>query len=245
MRIKYAGPVAAMLGLLASQATFAADMPIGRPIYAPPVYAPAVVAPYWAGFYLGASAGYAWQKDDLDETLRGTTIPSGFTPISTKPNGAKVGVFAGYNWQFGAVVFGPEADIEWAGIGWDSAPFINGGGDAYETKTDWQASIRGRVGYAFDNVLLYATGGVAFANIRYNYIDVMTPATQEFSSTRTGWTVGSGVDWAFYSNLFLRAEYRYADFGDVTNSPTVFGNAFDEHHSTTENALRIGLAYKF
>jgi outer membrane immunogenic protein len=241
MRIKVTSLLAATLSLGLAHAAFGADMPVKAPVRAAPV----AVAPTWTGFYLGASVGYAWMEDDLDETLRGTGTASGFTPISTSPDGVKLGGFAGYNWQFGTWVLGVEGDIEWAGLGSDQALYIAGGGDAYESSADWQASIRGRFGYAYGDWLLYATGGVAFANINYDYIDVAPAATEGFSSTRTGWTVGGGVDWRFAPNWFARLEYRYADFGDETNLPTVFGGLFDEHHSTTEHAIRLGVAYKF
>ena len=241
MHVRSTSLVAAALSLCFAQAVFAADLPVKAPTYPAPV----TVAPTWEGFYLGASVGYAWQKDNLDETLRGTATPSGFTPISTSPDGVKLGGFAGYNWQFGAWVVGVEGDLEWADLGSDRALYINGGGDAYETKTDWQASIRGRFGYAFGDWLLYATGGAAFAHIKYDYIDAVPAATEEDSSIRTGWTVGGGVDWRFAPKWFARVEYRYADFGDQTNSPAVYAGAFDENHSTTEQAIRVGVAYKF
>lgn len=230
----------AVAGILVTEAN-AADLRRPAPAYKAPAV---VVAESWAGLYAGAAIGYAWQKDNLDETLRGTGVPSGFTPISTSPDGVKLGGFLGYNWQFGAWVAGIEGDLEWADIGGSTANFI-GSNDSYSPSTDWQASVRGRLGYAVGDMLIYATGGVAFANIEYAYNDVVPGVTQTFSSTRTGWTVGGGIDWRFAPNWFARVEYRYADFGDKTYSPTVFGDLFDEHHSTTEQAVRFGVAYKW
>lgn len=62
---------------------------------------------------------------------------------------------------------------------------------------------------------------------------------------RTGWTVSAGMDWKVAPNLFARAEYQYTEFGTVTDAETVFGGIYNERHSTTENAVRFGIAYQF
>ena len=127
-----------------------------------------------------------------------------------------------------------------------SADYANTGPtpDFYETTVRWQASARGRIGYAFDRVLLYATGGAAFARINEHDQVGGTGVSTDNSAIRTGRTLGAGFEYAFTNNLIGRLEYRYADFGHFSYSPAVFA-AFTETHKFTESAVRVGLAWKF
>ena len=127
-------------------------------------------------------------------------------------------------------------------------PFANGAPTnySYGTKTSWQGSIRGRLGYSFGQALLYATGGVAFANMRTFYTSF--GASQAFSDTRAGWTLGAGLEYALSRNWSIRAEYRYTDFGSFTDSPATAGafwNGFNDRHSIKDQAVRVGVSYRF
>jgi outer membrane immunogenic protein len=82
------------------------------------------------------------------------------------------------------------------------------------------------VGYAWGNTLLYATGGVAFAEIKSSFSTIAGYAplgTQSFSNTRAGDTVGVGIEYKFSSRWIGRLEYRYTSFGTVSNSITSGG----------------------
>jgi len=230
-----------LLGTAMSLAMVAGASAADLPVYTKaPAYAPAWS---WTGCYLGGQVGYAWGRDFDSEVRTTTGLPSNFTPASAAtPTGFKGGGYMGCNYQAGAFVFGVEGDGEWANLE-GSTTFTNSGvpADFYETRIDSQASIRGRIGYAVDRALLYVTGGVAFAHV--NEHDVVTLFTDN-STTRSGWTVGGGIDYAFTGNWIGRIEYRYADFGTFSYVPTVFP-AFTENHNLTENVIRLGLAYKF
>jgi hemoglobin/transferrin/lactoferrin receptor protein len=99
-------------------------------------------------------------------------------------------------------------------------------------KFDWTSSLRGRVGYAFDRVFAYATGGLAFLNesevrSQYRAVSGSVPSTQlifreKASVTRSGWTVGAGVEYALNNNWSLKGEYAYDHFG---NEDFFFPNA--------------------
>jgi outer membrane immunogenic protein len=66
------------------------------------------------------------------------------------------------------------------------------------------------------------------------------------TAVRTGWTLGAGFDYAATARWLVRIEYRYADFGTFRYNTAVFGlPALAENHRITENAVRLGLAYKF
>ncbi len=114
-----------------------------------------------------------------------------------------------------------------------------------------QASIRGRVGYAWDRVLIYATGGVAFAELNAHLQTIL--GYDSVSNTRTGWTIGGGIEYAISNNWSVRAEYRYAQFGHSTLvGNSFFGIEFCHDCSATnlsrtvnENRVNVGFSYKF
>jgi outer membrane immunogenic protein len=187
-----------------------------------------------------------WARDRDNEVVTATGAASPFSPVnSANPNGVKLGGYVGCNWQFASqFVAGIEGDGEWTSAK-ASANFVTPAPpDFYEATIRAEGSIRGRIGYAFDRALVYVTGGVAFANINEHDQVGTTGTATDHSTTRSGWTVGAGVDYAFDPHWIGRLEYRYADFGTFSYSPSVFP-AFTENHKLTENVVRIGIAYKF
>ena len=129
------------------------------------------------------------------------------------------------------------------------------------SKLDVQGSIRGRLGFAWDRVLIYATGGVAFGGIN---TDITVFGTDFFgtpvfgsgnrSTTRVGWTVGGGLEYALTNNWSVRAEYRFTDFGRI-NQTGIFEDtnpliltptaAFIGNRRIQENQVQVGVDYKF
>jgi outer membrane immunogenic protein len=217
-----------LAGLAAAAPALAADLPYRQG--PPPVEAPIVPLFTWTGIYLGGQIGYGWGTDTL------TVFPAGFGTNFT-PNGIVGGAHAGYNYQINQFVAGIEGDIEGTGISRTFSP----GGVVYNTKIPVQGSIRGRLGVAFDRVLLYATGGAEFAGFDTSYSGIATA-----SHSRVGWTIGGGIEYAVTSNWSVRAEYRYTDFGHFTDiTPIVFGIGSSVTHHETENAVRAGFSYKF
>jgi outer membrane immunogenic protein len=209
----------------------AADLP-AQPIEPAPITMP--LAYDWSGFYVGAQVGYAWAGTDIE-------IDGYDTDLSPDADGVVGGVFIGYNVMFNQVVVGLEADIEATSISGDDD--WDDGNDAFDADNDsnWQGSVRARLGYAFDNFLPYIQGGVAFldrdVSIHHRGLDI----TVEDSDTFTGWTVGAGLEYGFTPNFTARVEYRYTDFGD---SDFDF-NGNDVNADLTTNTVRVGVAYKF
>jgi outer membrane immunogenic protein len=245
MRMRLIG-FAVALGFGAAQSVSAADLPVKAPVYKAPPMTPAY---NWSGCYIGGQVGYGWVRDKNSETVTATGAASVFSPTDTAdPSGLKVGGMLGCNWQWsGPFVVGLEGDGEWADINGGSVTFPGSGppDDFYEARIRWQASARGRIGYAFDRTLLYATGGAAFADIRHIYTVAATGLSEAFTTTKTGWTVGGGVEHAFAPNWTARVEYRYSDFGTISNLPVTTFAGLTESHNMVEHAVRFGLAYKF
>ena len=217
-------PIAASLGLLALAAlpASAADLP-----RAMPYKAPAYVAAYnWTGVYVGINGGGAWGNSDW----------SGLA-FSNSPSGGMVGGTIGYNWQgVGSPwVFGVEGDIDWASIKDSSAC---GTAFSCQTRNDWLGTVRGRVGYAFDRFLPYATGGVAFGNI-----DANRTGFAGSSATNVGWTVGAGIEGVIAGNWTAKVEYLYVDLGDNACSVTACGTPTNV--DLQYNVVRAGVNYRF
>jgi len=224
------------LGLFASVGAHAADLAV-RAVPVPlPLFS-------WTGFYVGGQIGGATLRDRLVET--DVCVPACIDSATGNPSGVIGGAHAGFNWQSGAIVFGIEADIEGASLSHTtiyplSAP------DTFGSSIPVQGSVRGRIGYAFNQVLIYATGGAAIADIEHRYFEAVAGATQTLSTTRTGWTIGGGIEYSLAQHWSARVEYRYSDFGHRTDAPAiVFPARFRENHSETENAVRIGVSYHF
>lgn len=253
--------------ILASGSAFAADLGHAPPPAPLPPPAPIFT---WAGFYVGADIGGIWTTDKVTETSTFTPPTTGHASVDG--SGVIGGLHAGYNWQAGSWVYGLEGDfqatslkttstcdIQDAGVGNSSpgacfpqvySPYWSG--YDFGTELPWQGSVRARAGYAFGNALLYATGGVAFADIKTFY-DTIPPASptagsQSFEQTRAGFTVGGGLEYALDANWSARVEYRYSDFGTLSNaisSAGRFWNGYMDYHAIQENAVLFGISFKF
>jgi outer membrane immunogenic protein len=216
--------IAALSLLAVSVAAQAADIP--RPVYKG---VRSVVAYYnWTGFYVGINGGYGWGTSDW-------TVPA----VSTKPSGWLIGGTLGYNYQVGSWVLGLEGDWDWS----DIKDSVACGAFSCETKNPWFGTVRGRIGYAFDRWLPYFTGGVAFGKVEASSTN---PAAPGASDTRTGWTVGGGLEYAFLGNWSAKLEYLYVDLGSFDCSASCSGVAgVASNVDFKTNIIRAGLNYKF
>lgn len=232
----------AMVGSVAGAQ--AADLSVKAPVYKAPV----VQVYDWTGFYVGANAGLGFGRSSTQmvSTLSGNEL------VRTGGVGALGGVQAGYNWQLGNmlgfrnVVFGLEADIQGAGLEDNYTCSINCGvtGFGYHQKLDWFGTVRGRIGLATGPVLSYVTGGFAYGNVKTGFTHFDTPAdSATFSSTRTGWTVGSGVEAALGNNWTAKVEYLYLDLGNQSGVSPAGGYAFNS--DIREHIFRAGVNYRF
>jgi outer membrane immunogenic protein len=216
--------------ILASGSALAADLPSRRP--PPPVYVPPPLFT-WTGFYVGGQIGYGFGRDGISSPAAGV-----FT--STSPNGVVGGAHVGYNYQINQFVVGLEGDVDGTSISKSVLSPVSLA--TYGARIPVEGSVRGRVGYAWDRALFYATGGAAFADIQNTYNG--PTGFYSYSTGRVGWTVGGGIDYALTNNWSIRGEYRYSDFGRTTyQAPTPAAIAVNNH--ITEHAVRVGFSYKF
>lgn len=263
MKRLFVGAVA--IASLFGSAAMAADLAVkAAPMPVAAVYG-------WTGFYIGGNLGYSWGRSFNTETIsRFNTGAVLFTSSSSdNVNGVIGGGQVGYNWQFQNWVFGLEADFQGSGERGSRdlvcVACADDGTNITSTltqKLDWFGTVRGRLGFlATPSVLLYGTGGLAYGELRTsgtitgNTI-AGTPITVAFpgtSSTRTGWTVGAGVEGKIAQNWTARLEYLYMDLGSVSAGPfattilvPVRTNAGASYSSSfTDNILRVGVNYQF
>ena len=210
-----------------------------RPIYTPLAR---IAAFSWTGCYIGGNIGWGSGRDtvsipNLAETtgvpeLAGVSLPS----VTGNTQGVLGGGQVGCNYQFAPNwVIGIEGDGEAASIKGDVTESVSftdprtGGpntvtGTAH-AQTDWIASATGRLGWTWNRVMLYAKGGVAWAGDRYSADLAAFNEHIETRVARPGWTVGGGVEWAFWHNWSAKVEYDYYDFStrNLTLPGTIFG----------------------
>ncbi|MFG1480986.1 outer membrane protein [Xanthobacter sp. V4C-4] len=242
---------------LAGTAAQAADL-AAKTVTKAPVAAPAFS---WTGFYIGAQAGYGWAKNDFSNSrdpLNPTTISAVDAEYSL--DGALVGGQIGYNYQINSIVIGVEADAAWADIS-GSGAYFNGvansciqSNDACHSKIDALGTITGRLGVAFDRVLVYGKGGAAWASVSHSAgnTDLLAPAfnyAADANSTRWGWTVGAGVEYAVTNNWSAKIEYNYVDLGSnearFNFAPATFINPYVATVDQSLQLLKVGINYRF
>jgi outer membrane immunogenic protein len=227
---------AAAIAVAACRPALAADLPI---ISYPP---PLPVAVYnWTGIYLGINGGFGTGNSNWSDGPIGTTG-------SFSTSGFLIGGTAGINYQIGEYVFGIEGDGDWTNLHGNSGPTCGAISAVVippvscQTQSQWLATVRGRVGYAFDRILLYGTGGAAFGNIQTG----LNPPSTFDSSVEAGWTVGAGLEFAFAQNWTAKVEYLFVDLPNA--SCTTVGNcggAAGSIVSFNENIFRAGVNFKF
>ena len=208
---------AAVLAVTLAGPAVAADLPLKSP-------APVVPAFSWTGCYLGGHIGGARASKAMtdpvqlvQDTLSGTPITTGITTVTTTPTGVVIGGEIGCDYQFaGNVVIGVEGTASGTtmrGSAFVGLPFT-GELALVQSTNDFLASVTGRIGYAFDTVLLYGRGGVAVAGDKYDvsggdFAAGLVPGPFHFNGAdnRYGWIVGAGVDWAFTRHWSMNVEY--------------------------------------
>ncbi|UPJ55114.1 outer membrane protein [Bradyrhizobium sp. 192] len=217
--------------LLASACLFALAAPASAADLAARPYTKAPIAPMasvynWTGFYLGLVGGGAWED----------------TSGSPKMQGGFVGGTAGYNWQTGNVVFGLETDAAWADVSASAAgvvfvPGVGGIPASVSSKTDAMGTVRGRIGWAVNNVLLYGTGGYAWIDNKITA--TLGGASISDSKFHSGWTVGAGVEAYIAPQWSVKGEYLYRSLGGETYFGAINSGTLNLH------TVQLGVNYHF
>jgi outer membrane immunogenic protein len=231
------------LAALAGSPAFGADVPVRTP---PPAAPPIVLG--WGGCYFGVAGGFAWGRSRAEND--GTDGPFAITG-DFDVRGGLIGGTTGCSLLVGGGwVFGVESDLSWIskkGTANDLPAYdpttVN------ETRESWLSTTRARIGYAWSNWLLYATGGAAVSNVKYSVFGPNVPGVFSEKHTRAGWTVGAGIEWAFTPSWSAKIEYLYVDFGGVSYfdpPPPACGCANRAGGVfLNDNIVRLGVNWRF
>ena len=246
--------IAGAFALFGGGQGLAADLPPAAP---PPAKAPAAYVPppvyNWSGFYIGGNLGAAWTNGNFTDTA-GHTFTGGGTSTTQFAGGGQVGA----NYEFwGGAVIGVEADFDWLPNTSNQSSIVTdiptGATATLSANNRWLTTVTGRLGYAFDRVLVYAKGGGAWVGSSTPTLTVTplggapTPFSTSINSN-WGWTAGAGVEWAFWGTWSVRAEYDYIGLNSQTFTVPVaaapFGPTFTGNNRNI-SLFTAGLNYKF
>jgi outer membrane immunogenic protein len=212
---------------LGTASAVAADLPARTytkaPVYVAPVF-------NWTGFYAGVHLGGAFAGGDNINDLYG----NGYRASTS--GGFLGGGQIGYNWQFSPNwVLGLEGDIS----GLDYKRSVTVYGDYLQQKTDWLASITGRLGYTWGPGMIYAKGGVAF---RDNGGFSTTNTYYSADNKSTGYTVGGGLEYMFAPAWSAKVEYQYYNFDKST---VYYRGVADARYDSDIHTVKVGVNYHF
>jgi outer membrane immunogenic protein len=230
-------PGCALLAAVVFHATTAgaADLPKPFPV-APVASAPAAIYA-WTGFYIGGHVGAGVSRSSWSDPLTGGNDT--FSSAAGFLGGGQVG--ANYQWNR-VLVLGVEADFNWAGVKGSGTDSL---GDALSADTRWTSTVAGRVGAAFDRLLVYGKGGAAFARDRNSFTDLAgNSASRAFN--RAGWTAGVGLEYGITRNWSAKIEYDYLSFGAQPLSlSTVTPTTFASSAGLNIQEVKAGINFRF
>ncbi len=246
--------IAAMAFAATTAVGAAAAADLGARPYMPYTKAPAFVDSIynWSGFYVGGHVGGSETNERWINA--GNTAPFGDLDPGQGFRQRGAGVFGGgqigYNWQASNYVFGLEGTASAMN---NRGNVLNGVfglalDDQFSWRTNWMATVTGRIGYAVANNLFYAKGGYAGVNNQLSVVDVVLPNVGSASVTQwhNGWTVGAGWEYGITRNWIVGLEYDYAAF--QATSYQLGGAAgvysFDAKPRDVQSAV-ARLSYKF
>ena len=257
----------ASLAALATGSAYAADLP--SRVTAPAPYIAPLPVFTWTGFYAGLNAGAGFGSSN-NSTLNASANIYDATNYGSSDNnnvGFIGGGQIGYNWQAGAFVFGLETDLQYRNRGNRSlAEGVGPGGTtpyyygvSSGSNSTWFGTTRGRLGFAVDRALFYATGGIAYGGHQNGVTayyndghDNIATYNSSSNGSGVGYTLGGGVEYAITPNWTIKGEYLWVDLGKksstlytsstVNGAPAYIagGNGADRF-----SVARVGVNYKF
>jgi outer membrane immunogenic protein len=197
--------------LMGSAAAIAMFFSLGAPARSADIVAEPAMTD-WSGFYIGGHVGYGWANmsgcydcEDDSSVLEAEDLDL---------EGIVAGLHAGYNWQMDNLVFGIEGDVSFVDMDDSDGSPEAVPSEVQSAEVDLLASIRARLGIALDDVLLYATGGIAFADAEWEANEVFIPDKDSVNFDDIGGVVGGGIEYAMTESFRLRAEGLYYFFDD-------------------------------
>jgi outer membrane immunogenic protein len=236
LRAFLAGLVFAAAAGLGVDAPAAADLSAPAPIAVAPVASARAALFSWTGFYVGGHVGGGFDRSSWTDPFAGA--------INAFPGGVGFvgGAQAGGNLQYGRLLLGVEGDFSYAGL---KGRGTDARGDSISANTKWTSTVAGRVGAAFDRLLIYGKGGVAFASDQNGFTDLAGNGARG-ALTRTGWIAGIGLEYGINANWSAKVEYDYLSFGSQTlNFTTPTTPSYSANAGLNIQEIKAGLNFRF
>jgi outer membrane immunogenic protein len=247
--------VTALLSFVAGGAALAADLPPAAPPppRAPAVYVPVPAAFSWTGFYIGGNLGAGFNHGGIADSFG--LYNWGVNNQATFVGGGQVGA----NYQFNSFVVGIEGDFDWFANnnnsgGGTAIPGLGGAGTTISGTSSgrWLTTVTGRLGYAFDRVLVYGKGGGAWVGSNnLTLVGGGASVAISNSNSNTGWVAGAGVEYAFFNNWTAKVEYDYVGLSNNTFTvpgtfpvAAVAGDVFSTSNRNIQ-MVTVGVNYLF
>ncbi|MET0539856.1 MAG: outer membrane protein [Xanthobacteraceae bacterium] len=231
-----AAGAAALALILAAAPAVAADLSVA-PMYRAVPAAPMITN--WSGAYIGIQGGGAWGS---------AVVHSDVTGLDQTPRfdvkGGFIGYTSGYNIQNGSWVYGYEGDTSYLWKRGSTFEFPPNAAFQNEVRENWLTTFRGRVGYAYDNWLLYATGGAVWATVHNDQVG--PPGLISEAHSHWGWTAGAGVEMRLTRELSAKVEYLYVGLQDKSYFNPAPNPVFSsgQRVSLDDHLVRVGVNYK-
>jgi outer membrane immunogenic protein len=234
LRAFVAGIVSAAAGLCVDAAT-AADLSVA-PVAVAPVASARAALFSWTGFYVGGHVGGGFDRSSWSDPFTAA--------INAFPGGGGFvgGAQAGGNLQYGRLLLGVEGDFSYAGL---NGSTTDARGNAIGANTDWTSTVAGRIGAAFDRMLVYGKAGVAFARDQSSFTDLAGNGARSVLM-RSGWTAGIGLEHGINANWSAKVEYDYLGFGSQPlnfTTPTV--PSYSTNASLNIQEIKAGVNFRF
>lgn len=214
----------------------------------------------WTGFYLGANAGAAFNNSSVTNNLYLSRTDTAFEGFRNSTDGGQTaftaGGLLGYNYQIGQMVLGAETDFNYLGFSESNENhfnYLDNPDLPYSTKAsfeaDWFGTIRARLGFAVDHVMIYGTGGAAYGHVVGTVEDAVEGADRvsfkaSADDVNWGWTVGAGVEYGL-DRWSLGVEYLYVDLGEADWSRFARGDTIRGEGDYAFGTLRATAKYNF
>jgi outer membrane immunogenic protein len=243
-----------LVGVLSLSSAMAADLGV-RPAPAPIVAAPAFVPAYtWTGLYVGGEFGGGWGHSQTTFDSGNRVFPSGTSLAPLNTSGVLGGVALGYNYQiYGPLVLGVEGNFDWGnlqGSATSQSPTVPFSRTVDFTGNNLLANVSGRLGYAWNNVLLYGKGGAGWGKSPRTVTTINAAGLVQSTSIGEEWgvarpLVGGGVEWAFAPNWSLKAEYDYLFANQTNSSENANGLVVTTSGTSHLQIAKVGVNYLF
>lgn len=214
-----------------------------------PTYTPAPVATQnydWSGAYVGIFGAGAFGDFEEDVVFGGATQ----LEVDVSAGGALGGIQVGYDFHSGAWVYGALADIAISGheasLAFDASPIIPGAAGEVSSQLKYLGTVRGRVGYAgIDRALFYAHGGLAYGETEAS-VDLGGTNFFKEETSKFGWTIGAGVEYAVTERVSFQTEYSYVDLGEDTIATfDLGGGPINIDENVDFHMIKAGVNFRF